>query len=154
VLTKRQTLQGGAGVLGGILLYGVWRDFRPDPLAGRAKHEAGFSVAVPDGFEVRRPAGKLKIMNFDRTQQKWIKVYAATAGRSGKYSASIGPTRRTPAGQARYRLTESTETKGMWELQAELAYGFHWIYFHAVESGSPTQPGFGFAWQVIGSVRT
>lgn len=155
MVTKRRIMQGGAGVLGALLLYGIWRDFRSDPLAGRAEHEAGFSVVVPEGFEVRRSAGKLKITNFDHNRSKWIEVYETDPQTSSRrYAIHVGPTRQTRAGRVQYTLRESKETKGTWELKAGLAYGPHRVFFHAVEAGTPEQPDFAFAWQVIGSLRT
>lgn len=155
MLTKRQAMQGGAGTLGAVLMYGVWRDFRPDPLKYRAEHEAGFSVAVPKGFEVRCPAGKLHITNFDRTRKKWIEIKASgLTRRSLDYGTHLWPTLQTPAGRVRFIQRERKDLPGRWTLEASLIYAARLIYFHAVEDGSAAQPDFTFAWQVIGSVRT
>ncbi|MEM7056878.1 MAG: hypothetical protein AAF557_04770 [Pseudomonadota bacterium] len=153
MLTKRDLMYGSAAVIGTVLIYELWDDQQSGPEESRAEHNSGFSVAVPEEFQVRHPGGALILSH--PWANKWIEVQAGgSASGFQSWSTHLGPTRQTPAGSVPYRVQQNKDAPNIWELTAGLLYGRHTIFFKASEESRDTQPGFAFAWQVIGSVRT
>lgn len=155
MMTRRAVMLGGGAALTGVFAYGVWRDVRPDPLAGRAMHKAGFSVGVPEGFRVSRRGGALILAESGdlRTPREITvdgqKVYAERR----LHWTFWAPTRETAHGPAVYRLEEAGSGSGgtHWHLKIQvMANGF--LVILDVEVQSEFEPDFGFAWQVVDSI--
>lgn len=155
MLPRRSFLRLGAVGIGGVLAYGIWREYRPDPLRGRAEHRLGFSVGVPQGFAVRRKAGTLTIVDQASSKASRMVEVHAVAGRalSGPSPCAVAP-RKTRHGPVCYLATKKVGANGLQchTMTTGIRFKSVLIIFEA-EHQTTGDPDFEFVWEMMDSLR-
>ena len=155
MLTKRDMLWGGAIALGIMLATGIWREIRPDPLAGRAEHSEGISVSIPDGFEVRRPAGALALVESgDLRSPRSIRIDVVRTKSIHGFCHPSCLARETRNGRASYYIDDVGIGPGgtHWRLTAAVGIAGLEIHIRA-DLQTEGDPNFDFVWDVVDSIH-
>lgn len=156
MLTRRQMLGGSPGALGLVFAGLIPGDATGGASAAYARHPTGFSVAVPEGFEVMRSDLGLELVEAGAIRSpRRIRITAGPARDDGIVPDDWPDgTRLTRFGEALFKRGQRPGGSGgdVWWFMIHATAGYLDLLLQAEQQSELGRPDFEYLWDVFDSI--